>query len=139
MIYLDNIRLRREREAHEKERQRIETIIKKSLPMSVKDFLALRQSHKIDDFEGCYILINESINKPYIGQSIHVVSRVNNHFTGHGNPDVYVDYRNNAPFTIRLVKYDKNEFKSLNAMEKSLISQYSAFDNGYNRTHGNQG
>lgn len=45
------------------------------------------------DFSGVYILYNHTKKKYYVGQAKKVFQRVNNHFTGHGNGDVYADYK----------------------------------------------
>ena len=68
----------------------------------------------------------------YIGQSVNMYRRVFNHFTGHGNGDVYAD-----------VKYQRHVFvkfipctpELLNQYEKGLIQLYQA-TKSYNRTKG---
>ncbi len=44
------------------------------------------------DFTGVYILYNQTKNMYYVGQGKSVFQRINSHFTGHGNGDVYADY-----------------------------------------------
>lgn len=89
------------------------------------------------NFPGVYILFNQDKNKYYVGQSKTVLSRVNSHFTGKGNGDVYVDYRNGDSFTIKLIPLFDSGFDDLNSLERHFISYYHAFANGYNRTRGN--
>ena len=55
------------------------------------------------DFPGVYILHNHTKNLYYVGQGKSVFSRVNNHFTGHGNGDVYADYKYGDQFTIKMI------------------------------------
>ncbi len=90
------------------------------------------------NFAGVYILHNQDRDKYYVGQSKTVFNRVNNHFTGKGNGDVYVDYRNGEHFTIKLIPLMKSGFDSLDSLERYFISYYHAFENGYNKTRGNR-
>lgn len=90
------------------------------------------------NFAGVYILHNQDRNKYYVGQSKTVFNRVNNHFTGKGNGDVYVDYRNGEHFTIKLIPLMNSGFDSLDSLERYFISYYHAFENGYNKTRGNR-
>lgn len=52
---------------------------------------------------GCYVLKNLTNGMVYVGQAKYVPQRVNAHFTGKGNGDVYADYRYGNPFEIRMV------------------------------------
>lgn len=90
------------------------------------------------NFAGVYILHNQDRDKYYVGQSKTVFNRVNNHFTGKGNGDVYVDYRNGEHFTIKLIPLMNSGFDSLDSLERYFISYYHAFENGYNKTRGNR-
>lgn len=90
------------------------------------------------NFAGVYILHNESKDKYYIGQSKTVLNRVNNHFTGKGNGDVYVDYRNGDQFKIQLIPLENSGFDDLNSLERHFIKRYNAYGRGYNRTRGNR-
>lgn len=91
------------------------------------------------DFAGVYILYNRSRKKYYVGQAKRICKRVNDHFTGHGNGDVYADYRRGDRFGIWLLKLKGSGFRTLNGMERNAIEAYHAYDNGYNKTRGNKG
>ncbi|MCM1165443.1 MAG: GIY-YIG nuclease family protein [Lachnospiraceae bacterium] len=91
------------------------------------------------EFSGVYILFNHTKNKYYVGQGVKVFQRVNSHFTGHGNGDVYADYKYGDQFTIKLIKLEGSGFGSLNELERRMIGHYNAFSNGYNKTRGNRG
>ena len=121
----------------EERRKEIDAIVNKEQPIETNDFLELRKEHELKDYKGCYILTNTDDNKKYVGQSIHVITRVNNHLTGHGNPDVFLDFSNGKHFVVQLIKYDSSKFADLNTMEKTFISRYNTCEKGYNRTHGN--
>lgn len=122
--------------------------IKKSRPMTVETFFKLRQrsmkrfhgrtSRPVSTFAGVYILHNRTTNRYYVGQGKDVLNRANKHFTGRGNGDVYVDYKNGHDWYITLVKLDETSFRTLNDLERHLIGHYDAYHNGYNKTRGNR-
>ena len=87
---------------------------------------------------GVYILFNKTKDKYYVGQAQKLLDRVNNHFTGKGNGDVYADYKYGDSFAIKMISLQKSGYASLNALEKDIISRYSAFSKGYNKTRGNK-
>jgi len=106
-----------------------------------KDFLVGRgrRSYSLKyNFPGVYILHNVTKDKYYIGQGRKVLDRVNMHFTGHGNGDVYADYKYGDIFTIKIIALAKSGFRTLNELEKETISYYDAYRKGYNKTRGNR-
>ena len=92
-----------------------------------------------ENFAGVYVLYNQTKNMYYVGQGQRVLSRVNAHFTGKGNGDVYADYKYGDLFTITLFALEESGFSSLNELEREAISAYGAYANGYNKTRGNRG
>ena len=91
------------------------------------------------DFAGVYILYNNTKNMYYVGQGKKIFQRVNNHFTGHGNGDVYADYKYGDDFTIKMIALENSGFSTLNELERNTISTYNAYASGYNKTRGNKG
>lgn len=91
------------------------------------------------DFAGVYILYNNTKNMYYVGQGKKVFQRVNNHFTGHGNGDVYADYKYGDKFTIKMIALENSGFTTLNELERNTIATYDAYAKGYNKTRGNRG
>lgn len=91
------------------------------------------------DFAGVYILYNHAKNMYYVGQGKKVFQRVNNHFTGHGNGDVYADYKYGDEFTIKMIALENSGFSTLNELERNTITTYNAYASGYNKTRGNKG
>ena len=91
------------------------------------------------NFEGVYILFNKTKNMFYIGQAKRILDRVNQHFTGHGNGDVYADYKYGDKFTIKMIALKHSGFKTLNELERNTIMTYNSYAKGYNRTRGNRG
>ena len=120
-----------------------------ALEMSPEEFKALRSSSFLgrekkhyplsQDFAGVYILFNKTKNMYYVGQSKKVISRVNDHFRGKGNGDVYADYVYNNEFTIKIISLESSGYNSLDTLERHMISHYKAFSKGYNKTRGNRG
>ena len=91
------------------------------------------------NFAGVYIIFNKTKNMFYVGQSKNVFSRVNNHFTGYGNGDVYADFKAGDEFTIKMVSLEGSGCSSLNELERNYIGIYKAYSKGYNKTRGNRG
>ena len=139
-----------------KRRAKIKEIVKaqvhglanNSLKMSPKEFLAMRKetlggrgSPSLalkQNFAGVYILYNKTKKMYYIGQAKSILNRVNAHFTGKGNGDVYADYKYGDTFTIKMIALSKSGFRSLNKLERHIIETYDAFAKGYNKTRGNK-
>jgi len=90
------------------------------------------------NFAGVYILHNKSKDLYYVGQGKQVLSRVNSHFTGKGNGDVYADYKYGDNWTIKMIALENSGFNTLNELERNAIATYDSYNNGYNRTRGNK-
>lgn len=117
--------------------------IMKYAPIQAEEFLTkwCGNGRNAVDYPGCYVIIVNPSTKEngdvcyedvYVGQSIHVVSRIRQHLTGHGNGDVYADVREGKDVQIRIAPCDKQD---LNRVEKELISVFNA-TSSYNRTQG---
>lgn len=130
------------RRTHRELCERIESL--RNEPMRAEVFLKMR-SHLAatkmlgdSEFTGVYILHNVTKGKYYVGQSIRVLSRINQHLTGHGNGDVYADFKYGDSFTVSTIPIQGSGYQSLNDLERDTISAYNAKDNGYNMTSGNR-
>lgn len=131
-------------------RYRIRRLAKNSLVLTPKQFFKLRNQligvksternhHSTSyQFAGVYILHNQSKNMYYVGQAKHTLNRVNNHFTGKGNGDVYADYKYGDKWTIRMIALNESPFDTLNELERHTIHIYNAYTKGYNKNRGNQ-
>lgn len=105
--------------------------------MTPDQFFKLRTYIK-GDMVGVYILYNKNRKMYYVGQATRLFFRVNQHFTGHGNGDVYADYkRGKDSFTIRLVPLVNSGYYDLDKLEKDMIARYDSYNKGYNKTKGN--
>ena len=130
-------------------KRKIKQLASNSLEVTPKEFFKIRNAtdgkgskkyiSSQYDFSGVYILYNHSKKMYYVGQAVKTFQRVNNHFTGHGNGDVYADYKYGDRFTIKMIALKNSRFKTLNELERHTISQYDAYAKGYNRTRGNRG
>ena len=70
---------------------RVKKMAHGAIKVTPKEFFSLRKNS--ETFPGVYLLYNHTKKIYYVRQSRSVYSRVNNHFTGHGNGDVYADYK----------------------------------------------
>lgn len=127
----------------------IKGLANNTLKMTPKQFMQMRKqslggrgkpSYALKkNFAGVYILYNKTKNKYYVGQAKQILNRVNAHFTGKGNGDVYADYKYGDEFTIKMIALENSGYKTLNELERNTISVYNAFSKGYNKTRGNKG
>lgn len=130
-------------------RKQIRGLANNALEMQPKEFMEMRNYSfggrgrksyaRTMNFAGVYILHNKTKNLYYVGQGKKVLDRVNCHFTGKGNGDVYADYKYGDLFTIRMIKLENSGFKTLNELERNTIMVYDAYNHGYNKTRGNKG
>ena len=127
--------------------KRINQLANNALELSPEEFMALRRtslgnSRKYyiltKNFAGVYIIFNKTKDMYYVGQSKTVLNRVNAHFNGKGNGDIYADYKYGDEFTIKMIALNNTEFNNLNELERYMIEKYNAFSKGYNRTCGNK-
>ena len=94
--------------------------------------------YKTLDQPGCYVIVTspspdgKAYENVYVGQSLHVCSRVRNHLTGHGNGDVYADVRNGKPVFVKIVPCSAQQ---MNDLERDLIKAFNA-TSSYNSTAG---
>lgn len=130
-------------------KSKIRKLSDNALEVTTKEFFSIRNSSNGGrgkkhistkyDFAGVYILYNHTKNMYYVGQGKKVFQRVNNHFTGHGNGDVYADYKYGDEFTIKMIALENSGFNTLNELERNTIKTYDAYSKGYNKTRGNKG
>ena len=130
-------------------REQIEGLANNTLEMSPQEFIEMRTksfggrghpSYALTmNFAGVYILFNKTKNLYYVGQGQQVLNRVNAHFTGHGNGDVYADYKYGDTFTIKIIGLENSGCATLNELERKTIMTYNSVAQGYNKTRGNRG
>lgn len=95
-------------------------------------------SRKGFNVPGVYIFTNLNNNKKYVGQSIHLLTRVKGHLKGTGSPALYSDLKCGHKFSVRFIKLKDTRFKNLNSLEKYYISKLNSYYSGYNKTRGNK-
>lgn len=117
-----------------------------SVVLSVHDFLELRNrkgrnrrlySNSLN-FKGVYLLHNISKDIFYVGKSNKVLDRINSHFVGRGNGDVYADYVYGDSFEIRAISLVASRYNSLNKLESDMIFTYKPYEEGYNKNRGSR-
>ena len=123
----------------------VQNLANNAIEMTPEQFMRMRNTRMgrgkyalTMNYPGVYILHNKTKNLYYVGQGKQVLNRVNAHFTGHGNGDVYADYKYGDQFTIRTIKLQGSGFSNLNDLERYCIRTYNAYSRGYNRTRGNK-
>ena len=148
VVVLTERSIRKEREYKDYLRRKILNLVNNNTEVTPEEFFELRNAKvgksksiegKLYNFPGVYVIHNQTKNMYYVGQGKTVLDRVNNHFTGKGNGDVYADYKYNDSFEISIIPFENSGFSSLNELEKLAINTYNAYTNGYNKTRGNQG
>ena len=112
--------------------KQIDGLANNTLEMTPEEFMTMRKmsfggkgrkSYALTkNFEGVYILYNKTKNIYYVGQGKQVLNRVNAHFTGKGNGDVYADYKYGDEFTIKMIELERSGFTTLNELESELSS-----------------
>lgn len=125
-------------------RKRIIELVENSYMFTPEEFFELRSSKKrngglvVNEFNdpGIYILYNLNKELYYVGQGKKVLNRINAHFSGSGNGDVYADYKYGDSFGIRIVDLTYSGYSSLNELEKHTIEVYDAYKSGYNKNRG---
>ena len=106
-------------------------------PFSPEHFLTHDLAAGKYGIPGVYVIHNLRRDMYYVGQGKSVARRLNQHFTGSGNGDVYADYRNGDRFEIQVIPLYKSGYRNLNDLEREAIAAYSAYWSGYNKTRGN--
>lgn len=104
-----------------------------------QDFYKLEKSLIQKGFktEGVYIFTNIRNGKKYVGQSVDLMRRLNEHLSGRGNQDVHEDMSFGDEFTIKLIRLDDTSFRDLDKLEKHYITKTNSYYKGYNKTRGN--
>ncbi len=92
-----------------------------------------------ENIRGIYIIENKVNLKCYVGQGKNVCERINSHFSGHGNRDIYFDFLKGNDFSVRIITLRHSRFKTINRLEKIAIAVCNSFYSGYNQTRGNRG
>lgn len=116
--------------------QKLTTFLSEISPITPGEFFEIRKMQS-GDIVGAYIIHNETKNMYYVGQAKKLFFRINQHFTGHGNGDVYADYKYGDNFTILIVKLSNSGYYDIDLLERDLIRKYDAYSYGYNKTTGN--
>lgn len=94
---------------------------------------------------GIYCFKNKINGKCYIGQSINLAKRYNDHKANHLNPN-YCNYNSKFYRALRKYGFDNFEYSilleceqsELNEKEKAYIEMYDSYKNGYNSTLGGE-
>lgn len=104
-----------------------------------KNFYRMRDKLKRQGYqtEGIYIFTNKNNRKSYVGQSVDLLRRTNEHLSGRGNQGVHEDMLRGHKFTLKYIKLSETNFRDLDSLEKHYITKYNSYHRGYNKTRGN--
>ncbi len=146
VLGLNFLKIERNKRKRQEINVQIRGLANNTLEMTPQEFMEMRKatcggrkSYALtQNFAGVYILHNRTKNMYYVGQGQKVFDRVNSHFSGRGNGDVYADYKYGDVFTIKMIELEKSGFKTLNELERYTITTYNSFAKGYNKTRGNK-
>ena len=108
------------------------------------DFIPLKNLSLLEykKITGVYIIKNNEKNKYYVGQSKDVLKRLKQHFksTIPNNiifaEDYFLSSNKDDLFSVKIISLKTKD--ELDNVEKQLIEEYDAFNNGYNKTNGNK-
>lgn len=77
------------------------------------------------DFEGVYILYNKSKNKYYIGKASKVFRKIERHFAGYENEDIYSEWKQQNEFFVNIVRFENSGYENIDALECDIKKRYS--------------
>lgn len=96
----------------------------------IHDFDSKRNDIKIlkqVDFEGVYIINNSTKDIFFVGKSEKVLRKVDRHFRGHENEDIYTDYQNGDIFKIRIIDFEKYSYDNIDELVKVMTDKYGIY------------
>lgn len=119
-------------------RKTLEKILDLNQDVPIEDFLKMYDMRIYDmnsqqndikfmksvDFEGVYILRNQTKNKCYVGKASKVFKKIERHFKGYGNEEIYTDWKNGNKFYVNIVKFETSDFENINLLEKDIKLRY---------------
>lgn len=79
------------------------------------------------DFEGVYIIHNCTKDIYLVGKSKKVLRKVDRHFRGYENEDVYADYQNGDTFKIRIIDFERTDYENIDELVKDLTNEYGIY------------
>lgn len=106
--------------------------------ISIEDFEGFVKERNCRTSQYIYILIDEN-GKRYVGQSTRSdFSRILEHFDRNSGKEIYEAYKSGIKFYVEAIIINWYVPFVLDEVERYYIEKYKAFENGYNKTHGNK-
>ena len=87
--------------------------------------------------QGIYVITEQISGWSYVGQSIDLDKRINEHFAGHNtNKNLWADIQllGKEMFSVKKYEFPNASRKELNMLEESYIQKHNSHQNGYNAT-----
>lgn len=85
------------------------------------------------EFEGVYILHNKSKNKYYVGKGNKIFRKIDRHFRGYGNADIYKDFQRGNKFYVRIIRLKNSGYDNIDILANEISKKYKAYETGYNK------
>ena len=79
------------------------------------------------DFEGVYIIHNCTKNIFLVGKSKKVLRKVDRHFRGFENEDVYEDYEKGDIFKVRIIKFEDSDYNNIDKLVQDMKKKYGTY------------
>lgn len=79
------------------------------------------------DFEGVYIIHNQSKEAYHVGRSSKVLRKIDRTFRGYENQDVYADWKRNDDFSVRVVRFEGSGYSEVTVLESDLRKRYGTY------------
>lgn len=86
---------------------------------------------------GIYIITNSITNKQYVGQSIDILSRWNQHEYSNAKSELYEDIKKYGLINFKFQVLEECSPRVLDEHEYFWINELDTYENGYNNTRGN--
>lgn len=72
------------------------------------------------DFKGLYYIKNQTQKKHYVGYGDKVFRKVDRHFRGYGNQDIYKDFKRKNKFTVSFGSLENSGYDNLEDFSASI-------------------
>lgn len=113
------------------------------LSMTADQFISMYRGDKdaiyspVRDFTGIYIILNETKNSTYIGQSYAVMETVYKLLRGQlkRSTDLYREFDRGDSIVVRIIPFKNSGYASLNAMTNSAEAAYTQYTSTNTKIH----
>lgn len=76
------------------------------------------------DFEGIYVIYNKKWDLYYVGKGKKVFHKIERHFNGYGNKEIYTCWKRNEEFLVHGIRLDKSGYDNLDLLARDTVENY---------------